>query len=383
MIMYVDTGTTGVGTVTGQSASQATLVTLQTITVGLGTLAVTTGAGDPVSNNILAGASSVKVGEFNFSAANSAYTIQDLAILVPTAQANDVSSVTLSYKDVNGATQTSTQALVDLAAGNATATFTGLTMYVPANDSANLDVFIGTPTVASGATAGAGVKVTLDTGATTGTFRAVDTAGTAKVQINSGTAKAAGGTFYVRKSIPTIATTPLVTGAVPATGSPLYKFSITADPAGAIEWAQIVFNIATTSATITNIYLTDDATGTSLLDATGANQYASTSSAVSTTTLLTNTSATQYAQVAAGATKTYDLYGTVTGFTTGSSVTISLASDSISTGVPFANAAAITNIGAKMLWSDRSAASHDVTKADWTNGYLLKNFTSSAVTYSK
>ena len=379
IILNVDSGTTGTGLVTGQTpTAMVALVPLQTITIGSGTLAVSKGAGDPVSNNILAGASNVEVGQFDFAASNSSYTVQNLEILVPKAQSNDVSSVSLSYQDVNGATQTATAALVAGSSGNATATFQGLTMYVPSNSDANLDVKIGTPTIASNATSGAGVRVSLDMGATSGTFRAVDSAGTATTSLNGGTAVTAGGTFYIRKSIPTLAMIP--TGAtVPATGSPLYKFSITADPAGAVEWTQMAFNISTSSATVTNVYLTDDATGVSLLDASGNNQYASTSASIATTTLLYNTLATTYAQVAAGATKTYDLYGTVTGFTTGSSITISLASD----GSTVANASALTNIGSKMVWSDRSATSHSTGTSDWTNGYLLKNFTSSAVTYSK
>jgi len=35
------------------------------------------------------------------------------------------------------------------------------------------------------------------------------------------------------------------------------------------------------------------------------------------------------------------------------------------------------------IWSDRSSTSHSVTSTDWTNGYLLKNFTSNAISYSK
>ena len=379
IVTYVDTGTTGTGDTTGQSASVSSETTLQTITIGSGTLSVSKGAGDPVSNNVIAGASSVNVGEFNFAASNSAYTVQNLAILVPAAQSNDVTNVTVSYKDVNGATQTATKALVNNGSGNATATFTGLTMYVPSNDSSNLDVSVGIPTIASNATSGAGIRVSLDMGATAGTFKAIDSSGAATTSLNGGTNVTAGGTFYVRKSIPTIAAVP--TGVtVPATGTPLYKFSITADPAGAIEWTQLAFNISTSSATVTNVYLTDDATGVSLLDSTGNNQYASTSASVATTTLLYNTSgAAQYAQVAAGATKTYDLYGTVTGFTTGSSITISLASDG---SVGTLNTAS-SELGNKMVWSDRSATSHSVSTQDWTNGYLLKNFTSSAVTYSK
>ena len=380
IVASIDTGTTGTDN-SGQSVSVGTAVPLQTISLGAGTLAITTGAGDPVSNNVLAGASGVQVGEFNFAASNSAYTVQNLEILVPTAQANDVSNVTVSYKDVNGATQTATQALVNNGSGNATATFQGLTMYVPSNDNANLDVSVGIPLVASNATSGAGIKVSLDTGLSANQFRAIDSAGNATTTIGVGTAVASNGTFYVRKSIPTFAVKSVSGSAV---GTPLYQFSVTADPAGAVEWSQLTFNIATSStaaSSVTGFYLTDDASsGVSLLDA-NVNAKGATGSQTVTINLNANGILTKYQQVAAGATKVYDLYATtVAGYTTGSTISVGLASD----GAYTANAAAASlTAGNNVVWSDRSSTSHSITSTDWTNGYLLKNFTGSQISYSK
>ncbi len=377
----VDSTTAGTGDLTGTSASPATTA-LQTITIGTGSLTVTTGAGDPVSNNVLAGASSVNVGQFTFSAANSAYTVNNLVIKIPNGAATSVTNVTLSYSDANGNAKSVTQALTTSAsAPYATATFTGLGMYVPMNSSANLNVSVGTPTVASGATSGAAINVSLGTGASTGDFQALNSAGGTLTQINNGVAVASGGTFYVRKSIPTFAMIP--TGlTVPSTGSPIYKFSITADPAGAVEWSKLTFNIATSStgaSSLTNLYLTDDASGNNLLTTTTGAVAGSTGSQTFTVNLLTNGVAST-SQIAAGATKTYDLYGTVAGFTTGSTVTISLASD----GSAVANAAAASvSTPNNVIWSDRSAIGHSTATTDWTNGYLLKNFTSNAVSYSK
>lgn len=401
MFATVENTTAGTGDVTGQPAS-VTQAILQTITVGNGTLTITRAAGDPVSNNVLAGASSVKVGSFNFAGQNTWYTVQNLAVLVPNGAATSVTGVTVSYKDVNGATQTASQALaVSATLPFATATFTGLQMYVPMNDSANLDVFVGTPTVASGATSGAGINVALSEGNTNtaldNTFRAVTSAGSAITAPNGSFVAtiASNGTFYVRKSIPTFAMINTNT-TVPATGSPIYKFSITADPAGAIEWSHLVFNVATsgTNTAVTNVFLTDDASGNSLLD-TGT--FASTTQSLITIDLPTNNiTLAKFAQVDAGATKTYDLYGTVAGFTTGSTVTLSLKSD----GTPPAVNGQATSGGtgtitvgagngvvgtgaAGVIWSDRSSTSHSILSSDWTNGALLKNFTSNAISYSK
>jgi hypothetical protein len=376
----ITTSTTGTGDITGISASAASTA-LQTITVGNGSLTATTGAGDPTSTNVVAGASSIPVGEFNFAASNSAFTVQNLAVLIPNGAATSVTNVTLTYKDANGATQTATQPLnvaaVNAAGQYATATFTGLTMYVPANDSANLDVSVGTPTVASGATSGAAINVKLDLGGASsgnGTFRAINSAGSSITLVSTGAAISSNGTFYVRKSVPTFAMiTP--SSSIPATGSPIYKFSITADPAGAIEWSKLTFNVGTTSATITNAYLTDDSSGTNLVDNTTTS--ASTTATTITVDLTKNATQPKYAQVAAGATKVYDLYGTVTGFTTGSTITISLAADSS----PVANG--VASASGNVSWSDRSASGHSISTTDWTNGYLLKNFTSNAISYSK
>ncbi len=380
IIASIGTGTTGTGDLTGTSATLGSSVDLQSISLGAGTLSVSRGAGDPVSNNVLAGASSVMVGEFNFAAQNSAYTVQNLAILVPNSAATSVTNVTVSYKDKLGATQTATQPLaVNAAKPFATATFTGLTMYVPTNDSANLDVYVGTPTVASGAVSGAAINVKLDAGNTGGiTFRALNGAGSSLAIVNSGTDVASNGTFYVRKSIPTLASInpqPNNSKPVPATGQPLYKFSVTADPAGAIELSNINFNVNQAVASVSGLYLTDDASGNAINDGT-----VSVASSKAKFNLTTNTGTPTYQQVAAGQTKTYDLYGTVTGWSTGASLTISLASDNTAT----STTAAATRISSNnnVVWSDRSATGHSLTSSDWTNGYLLKNFTSSAFSYS-
>ncbi len=373
----VDTGTSGTGDTTHNSTSVGTSVGLQNISLGAGTLTVTRGAGDPVSNNVLAGASAVNVGEFTFNAVNSAYTVNNLAITVPNNVATSVTNVSVSFKDVNGATKTVTQALaVNPAMPYATATFTGLGMYVPTNDSANIDVSVGTPTIASGATSGAAINVSLIAHGTT--FLAQNGAGSTISMVTGTNEVASNGTFYIRKSIPTIAVTSNMNNS--AISNPLYAFTVTADPAGAVEWSKLTFNVSTSTATLTNVYLTD-VNGTNLLDNTTSS--ASTTGNKIVVDLTQNATQPKYQQVAAGATKTYYLYGTVSGYSTNSSVTIALAQD---TGVPAANdtAAAVgTGSTNNFVWSDRSANSHAVGTLDWTNGAYLRNFTTTSVTYSK
>ncbi len=377
IVISVDGATSGVGDSTGTAAAAGTsgtaAATLQTVSVGTGTLGVSTGANYQTSANVLAGASSVNVGEFTFTGSNSSYTVNNLAILVPNNAATSVTNVTLSYKDPNGNAKTATQALqVNSSKPYATATFTGLGMYVPMNDSANLDVSVGVPTISSGASSGAKISVKLDT--SSADFLAQNSAGSVVTSI-SATPTAANGTFVVRKSIPTFATIQ-PTSTVPGTGTPLYKFSITADPAGTIDWSQITFNVSTSSATLSGFYLTNDSSG----QAINSSNVNAASGGLVTFNLANNSGLPTYQQVGAGSTQTYDLYATSVTLSSSYSVSISLASDST-----YAANAAASSIasGNKVVWTDRSGNSDSLSTTDWTNGYLLQNFTSSGVSYSK
>ena len=385
-LTVVNTTTSGTGAVTGASAVLAVSAPLQTITIGAGTLTVTRGAGDPVSANVLAGASSVLAGDFNFAAQNSAYTVNNVAIVVPRSVASAVNAITLSYKDVNGVTQTAQAYLaVNQSLVNATATFTGLTMYVPSGSNADLLAYVSTPTIASGGSSynisGLGVNLALDTANDT-LFRAVNGAGAPLATINSGVNITSGGTLYVRGSIATFGV-PAGQGGNFVPSNPLYRFTISADPAGAIEWTRLNFTISTTSTTLSNVYLVDESTGNNLLDN-------KTTSASSTATgflvdLTKNATVAQSQLVAAGSTKTYDFDGTISAFGTGAGLTISLAQDN---GNPAANGTA-TAVSGNVVWSDRSASPHTSpavgvpSSSDFTNGALLKNFTTNSVSYSK
>jgi len=80
--------------------------------------------------------------------------------------------------------------------------------------------------------------------------------------------------------------------------------------------------------------------------------------------------------------KIYELKGTVTGFSTtsGDSITVSFKQDTAA-----GLTAGATTVGADgtyaadqgIIWSDRSASAHTITTSDWTNGYLLKDMSTS------
>ena len=355
------------GTSTQGTSVSASSVTLQTITLGSGTLALAAGAGDPNSANILAGATSVKVGEFNFSATNASQTIQEITIKVPNGAATSTSQVTLSYKDSSGTTQTASKTLSVGSEAHATAAFTGLSMYVPANGDATMSVLVDTTTVANGATSGSGITVTVDYN---NGFKAISSSGSSATTVGSADVTA-GGTFYVRKTIPTI--TKISTGsATPSTGTALYKFTIAADASGPIDFKKLTFNVATSGVTITDMYLREVGSGSNV---NTSNVQANSSGYVAIYSGTSVSGGVQ--QVAAGSSKTYELFGTVTGWTSGTdTVTINFVEDS-----SFAANASSAGMSDNMIWSDRSATSHTTITTDWINGYLLKDLSADTQSY--
>ncbi|XKT75380.1 MAG: hypothetical protein ACJKSS_01160 [Patescibacteria group bacterium UBA2103] len=361
---------TGSGVETGSTVTISS-TTLQTITIGSGSLSASVGAGDPNADNVVAGQSAVHVGQFNFAAANSPYTVRELQVKIPNGASTSISNVTLKYTNSNGAVEEKSQALVT-GAGAGTASFTGLDFYIPADDDRNVDVYVSIPTIASGAVAGAAISADL---AYNAGFKATDAAGTTSTSIGSADISA-NGTFYVRKSVPTFGAASKPTS-VPAAGQALYEFTISADSAGAVEWKQLTFTVATQSTTLTGFYLRQKGQSTNIndanVDANGSGNvviYAGTS---------TNS---DVEQIAAGASKTYQLYATtLSGWASGDSININITEDTFVAAVAGANGLLSEN---NFVWSDRSATSHTTATADWTNSYLLDDLTGGdAVSYSQ
>lgn len=369
----------GTGAVTATSvtfgSSSASTGTLQTITIGSGTLSAAVAAANPVNANVLAGASSLKAGSFTFSAANSAYTVQEVKVKVPNGAATSITAVTLKYKNSAGVMQSVESALSVPATTEtyATATFTGLSFYVPQNDSADLDVYVGVPSTSASALSGQGISVVLD--ADEG-FKAIDSAGSQDTSLASSDLNSAAtsgyGTAYVKKTVPTLAlaTTGYTSDSV-SSGTGLYRFTVTADAAGTVEFKKVSFTVAT-SGVIGATWTLYDMTGgaNTAVNTTGVEANASNVVAIYAGAQQNDT----VQSIAAGQTKTYELRAaTITGWgDAGDSITINFTEDSSAVVTQSSQNLTAQN----MIWSDRSATSHTTITADWTNGYLVKDVTS-------
>lgn len=391
----VTTNTTGTGSVTGSSVAVASAPTLQTITVGSATLTVTNNAGStPDSANVIAGsATAVKAGSFRFTTQYSPYTVDKVSVIVPNNAATSVASVTVKYLDINGAQQSATQSLALAAASQyATATFTGLSFYVPQDANRDLDVYVTIPTVSSGATSGAAISVGLDSAVG---FNATDSSGTADTSLAAAdllsSATSGKGVLYPRKSIATIGGTSSSAELQAGTNQVLGKFTVTADANGDVDWGQVVFTVTKTTG------VTIGATSTvALWDVTGSATQVAGTFATTTGNLLGGLDSfgastggslhfapTTVQTVSANSTRTYELRGTVAGLASGSnsvSITIPAQKTSASDNGTYAATAGTfgTAGNASFVWSDWSDATDHASSAiggstsDWISDFLVK-----------
>jgi len=367
------TSTAGTGAVTATNAALTGTKALQSMTIGTGLLTIARSASNPVNANVIAGASTVEVNDYTFTSQTSPYTVSKLEFQIPNGVATSTNGLTLSYTDANGATQTATGATTLVSGGPATVTFTGLSFYVPKDDSADVKVLVGIPTIANGATSGAAITTTLlyATG-----FQAIDSTGNATTSV--GTANVAGangsyGTMTVRKTLPTFAGQSYTTTSMPNSGTDLFKFNVSADAAGATELYKVSFNVSTSTGgeSLTDFTLYDVTSGTPVSIGTATNANSSNIVTITPTNVIS---------VGAGSTKTFTLRaGTYTG-TWGTHNSITVRANSANSSV--ATNAAAASVSGNYVWSDRSAAAHSTSTSDWTNGYLLKNLTDGTYSFS-
>lgn len=382
----------GTGSSTGSSITFGLSTTaLQTITIGSSVL--TTAAGvSPDNKMVIAGASMVKVGTFDFTAQFSDYTIDQIKVKIPANAATGVTSITLKG---NGLPTAGVSQNITLSSGgqsHATSTFTGLTFNVPAGTTKQLDAYVSLSTIQNDGDSGKSVTLTLDGDEG---FRATNSAGTATTTLTNGvngdlasSATSGKGTLIVRKSIPTLSAVALDTSAISNGSNKAYaRVKVSADAAGDIGWAKMAFTVSKVSPSNA---LTLGATSTLALWQ-GSNQIAGTF-ATTTGALLGGLDAigvltsgtltfvpTSEQTVSAGQSSTYELRGTIGGYSAagGYTLDISVANPS-TTASTTATAAQVGNaVGTtpSFTWSDKSsvASVHSTTTSDWTDDYLVKN----------
>ncbi len=221
--------------------------------------------------------------------------------------------------------------------------------------------------------------------------------------------------FTVYKSIPTVTKLALASGTlVNSSGVPLFKFKLAADAKGDIGLYSVSFAISTTTATVTAFELFENPGETSQINLTN-NATRSVGGPTSTldyakTVLIASSDGKggqygiyldfdtgtdgianggEFRTIAAGASKTFELRGTVANSTTGSSVSVVMLGDNAFTST-YPNCAGDATVGntctlgingqeqGKFVWSDLhygNSSSTATQTTEWFNGFRVPGLT--------
>lgn len=344
--------------VSGTSVSSSSSINAsargQAISVGTATITASQDPSTPVAA-ITAGNQTKTAAAFKWTTTNDQFTISEVVVSV----ASNTTVQNIVLKD--GGTILATQP------GQASTTFSNLSIVIPANSTKILTVDLQLASVGTGAgTSGENVKVNVYS------YKSAPSSTGAISTTTHGTG-VTGNNLYVYKAIPTVTNVALPTGVLqPGGTNTLSKFSISSGGTGTIGWSKLLFTYSTSSgvSNLSSLALWDADTNTQITG-TSTISYAGKTVQFDATT----------EQQISGA-KTYVLKATVTGgSTTGDYVATSISQPS-----GFASpvsAVTATATSASFVWSDVSAQSHSLTTSDWNNDYLVKNLPTDSQTLVK
>jgi hypothetical protein len=359
--------TTGVGGIAGQ-----------TMTVSTGTIKSEAVTDSSLNTKLLVGNTTPKVASFRFLATNDTYTITDIGVSVAAAAQG-------SFRDITLKSSGMTDRIITL--NGSYATSSGLTLTVPANNSAGtvVDVYANLNDIGeAAATSSTDIKVTLSA------FKALTSGGTETYGDDTG--DAAGQSMFVFKSLPTITLVTLPSTILRTGTQTLMKFTIASDSAGSIGWKKINFTIAKTAAVdigATSTFHLYDAAGTEIggLFATSTATAPEVAAfAIGGTGGTIQFEATNEQQISTS--ETYSLKATIVdGTASGKSISTSIASPNATThsaSKAYVNVAGTLGDTAdsSFTWTDRSSNNHGVATPDWNDDYKVKNLPTDTQTMS-
>jgi len=349
----------------------------QIMTVGAGSLVVSTDSSSPSYTVVASGSTGNTAGVFKFRATNEAVNLNRLGLRLTSGAASDLVQVSIW----DGGTQVGTAVFT----GNSTfATSTFATPVVlPKDTDKALTIKVDLAMVGTSQPGAQGSLIRVD-------FNGSDTTGTQGTGVGSGnTINATGSTAVagVRlfKSFPTLALDTL--GSTGLADGRLIRYKVTANSNGSIGISSMKFSVATTSATVTNVslYAFTDASYSSPVSGQGVSgQIGSTAATIPqgpTSFAIAPTS--NPVQVSAGATLYFELRGSIAGVTTGSSAVTTLLGDSayptnLTPGFNVATSSALTS-GNNFVWSGNATSTSGTSDVDFSNGASLPGFPSSGL----
>ncbi|MBI4837387.1 MAG: hypothetical protein HY813_03240 [Candidatus Portnoybacteria bacterium] len=313
---------------------------------------------------VVGGTNNVEIMDVRFKSLSAPSTIDQMRLKIDAGDSDYDSLVNckLNYPTEGGTAETASQPFIN-SGGTYYATFTGLTMALPANLDKTVKVYCSFNYVGTGyADTGDYPTVNLyDYRVTSGGTQSTETPSSITSQA-----------MVLRKSKPVVAANALSSTYLTAgSGITIAKFTITPDAAGAIGWTRLVLQYASS----TNVQLT---TGSDYIkvwnENTGQQVTASTSVATAIDYVNKDITFTAATEQIIGSATTYTLRADIGGtLATGDYLSVYIKNGNSADTIPtnqtsYAGAAADDSI----VWTDRSNDSHTVNTSDWTCDWLVK-----------
>lgn len=378
-------------TATGVNTNSTIAETIDTATGNLmtvgtagGQVQVSLDSSNPSAKLFAAGTQGVTLAAFNFLATTTENVEMEWIQFT-----NSLATASSSYLDysllylenasgvmLGSVTPTSTAPVMDFAAGKFIvdkANSAGQVVYLKANLSAigaseNVTVGghqLGFNIAAAGDLKGKGVST-----------------GSDSVEFLGSTAPTAN-THLMYKALPTV--TRLTVGGTLTNGTvDLFKFKVTANT-GDIDLYKFTFDITTTTVLVTNVELIDvtEDTEVQLYTSSQLNSVGYVEATLNNTD--PGSSGGMAKTVSMSTPRTYVLRGTISGASSGDSVSTRMGGDSANhvqaAGALMTTATLVdADVNDDFIWSDRSASAHATTTADWVNGYLVSGLNSASST---
>ena len=370
----VATAPTTTGVTSGASVTPTGVATASsaTMTVGTGSLVVSTAPSSPSYAIAAAGSTGNTAAVIRFRATNEGVNLARLGLkLTNTASSSASDLVQVSIWD--GATQVGTAVFTGTNT-NATSTFASA-VALPKDADKDLTVKVDFAQIGTGYTGVQGDLIAIDAD-TNGT----NTEGTG---VGSGSTIDATGTTAVSgirlfKSFPTFAL-----GTIGSTGvadGKLMRFTVTANANGGVGIDQFKFAVATTSATLSNINLFGytDSGYSAPISGFSSGQIAAANTTAPTGTFTIDPSAV--INIPAGTTYYFEARATVTASATTYSVTTTLNGDSAypSLAENMGTSATVQALG-NLVWSPNATTTSAAAHVDWTLGYGVAGLPSSGL----
>ncbi|MFA6529281.1 MAG: hypothetical protein WCT09_00180 [Patescibacteria group bacterium] len=350
-------------TVNAQDAARGTAITSGNLatstlfaTASSGSLNVELGGNTPASAILASKATEQEVAQFKFTAVNDSADLTEINVIndsdasTPNTATSSADARIASIKLYDGAT------LID--------------SFVPVSGAGKFTISSGEVKIDANLSKTLSVKVVLnnidnDVNATNKdiklSFTSVKAKSSSGAEYTSASTNVDANSFRVRKTVPTVALAALPATLLTAGDAVISKFTVTADSNGDVTLKKIVLTVATSTATVTPM-----AAGTAVR-VNGSMKALASSTLVGT--LMTLDFADSAVEViSAGTTKTFEVYGNISGtIDTGSSVSTKISE-------PTSYTAA-----SSFEWSDGAS----VSTPTYSNGYKVPGVTTMTQTMSK